>query len=148
MVDATVPIQEGNYRVKKSAIAVLALAGLTAAGCVSSIENRESMLSAAGFKPIVANTPQKVASLKKLPAHKFVLQSKGDRSFYVYADPSVCGCLYYGNEQSYQTYRKMVFEQNLANEQQSTAMMMQQASFDFGPWGPGPWVDGYWGGPW
>ncbi|MAA99625.1 MAG: hypothetical protein CMN87_00040 [Stappia sp.] len=132
---------------KPSAIAALALAGLTAAGCVSAVQNRESMLSAAGFRVRVADTPEKVASLKKLPAHKFVMQSKNGTPYFVYADPSVCGCLYYGTEENYQSYKAMVFEQNLANEQQTAAMMMQQAAFDYGPWGPGPWVSGMWVAP-
>ena len=59
------------------------------------------------------------------------------------ADPIVCKCLYAGNQTAYQNYRQMVFQQNLANEQQVTAMINQEASWDWGMWGwggPQPWI--------
>jgi hypothetical protein len=133
--------------VKPVSIAMLTLVGLSVAGCVSAVQNKENMLSAAGFNVRLADTPQKIASLKTLPPHKFIIQNKGGQPIYVYADPTVCGCLYYGTQDNYQDYRQMMFDQNLANEQQMTAMMNQQMAFDFGPWGPGPWAGGFWGAP-
>lgn len=131
---------------KLTSIATLAFVGLSVAGCVSDIENKGNMLSAAGFNIRVATTPKQIASLRTLPPHTFVLQTKNGRPIYLFADPQVCNCIYYGSEQNYQTYRQMVFAQNLADQQQMTAMMYQQAAFDFGPWGPGPWgPGGYWG---
>jgi hypothetical protein len=103
------------------------------------IQDKEDMLSAAGFVAQPANTPARLAALKALPPHKFVQQVKGNTIVYVYGDPTVCKCVYFGTQQAYGTYRAMVFQQNIANEQQMTAFMAQQASFDFGPWGPGFW---------
>lgn len=133
-------------RVKPIAFAALALVAFSATGCVTAVQDKENMLSAAGFSVRVADTPQKAASLRKLPPHKFVVQNKGGQPLYLYADPSVCGCLYYGTQENFQKYQQMAFAQNLANEQQMTAMMNQQMAFDYGPWGPGPWGPaGYWG---
>ena len=129
-----------TLKMKLATIAALA-SGLALAGCVTAVQEKENMLSAAGFNVRAATTPQQIASLKTLPPHKFVLQTKNGQTVYVYADPTVCGCLYYGTQQNYQAYRQMAFAQNLANEQQMTALMYQQAAaFDFGPWGPGPWA--------
>ncbi len=125
----------------KFAICLLAAASLTSA-CQSPaalIQGKEDMLAAAGFTLQPANTPARLAALKSLPPHKFVQQVQNNTVVYLYGDPTVCKCVYFGSQQAYGAYRGMVFQQNLANEQQMTAMMAQQAAFDFGPWGPGMW---------
>lgn len=124
---------------KATIIASAVAASLALAGCVSTVENKENMLSAAGFKIKPADTPGKLAALKALPPHKFVRQTQGGNVVYLYADPSICQCLYYGDQTAYGNYRQMVFEQNIADEQQMTAMMNQQAAmnWDWGVWGPG-----------
>ena len=111
--------------------------GLALAGCQSmpqAVQQKEDLLSAAGFTPQPANTPQRLAAMKKLPPNKFVQQTNNSQMVYVYADPIVCQCVYFGNQAAYAQYRQMVFQQRLANEQQMTAVMAQD-SFDFGPWG-------------
>lgn len=136
----------GEFRVKATSIAVLALIGLTTTACVTATQNKENMLAAAGFSVQPANTPERVASLKTLPPHKFTMQSNNGQTVFLYADPTVCGCIYYGSQQNYDAYRQMAFQQQIANQQQMTAMMNQQAEFDFGPWGPmgmGPMVPMY-----
>jgi hypothetical protein len=110
--------------------------GLILAGCQSTtqvVQQKEDLLSAAGFTPQPANTPQRIAAMKKLPPNKFVQQTKNSQIVYVYADPIVCQCVYFGNQAAYAQYRQMVFQQRLADERQMTASMMQ-TSFDFGPW--------------
>jgi hypothetical protein len=111
--------------------------GLALAGCQSmpqSVQQKEDLLSAAGFTPQPANTPQRLAAMKKLPPNKFVQQTNNSQMVYVYADPIVCQCVYFGNQAAYAQYRQMVFQQRLADERQMTAVMAQD-SFDFGPWG-------------
>src|SRR3954447_19460271 len=117
---------------------ILATASLAVAlgGCqTASVQNKENLLTAAGFTPQPANTPQRQAAMRKLPPNKFAQQTSGGQVVYVYADPIVCQCVYFGNQAAYAQYRAMVFQQNLADEQQMTATMAQNA-FDFGPWGP------------
>ena len=111
--------------------------GLALAGCQSmpqAVQQKEDLLSAAGFTPQPANTPQRLAAMKKLPPNKFVQQTNNSQMVYVYADPIVCQCVYFGNRAAYAQYRQMVFQQRLADERQMTAVMAQD-SFDFGPWG-------------
>ena len=115
--------------------------GVALTGCQSTpqaVQNKEDLLAAAGFVPQRANTPARIASMKKLPPNKFVQQSQGGKTVYVYADPVVCQCVYLGSQAAYAQYRGMVFQQNLANEQQMNAIMAQNA-FDFGPWGDPLW---------
>lgn len=114
---------------------------LFACGCqtTAGIQNKEDMLVAAGFILQPANTPERLATLKNLPPNKFVRKVNGSTVVYVYGDPIVCKCVYFGSQQAYGAYRAMMFQQNIADEQRMTAFMMQDATFDFGPWGPGFW---------
>ncbi|OYY10883.1 MAG: hypothetical protein B7X99_01105 [Rhizobiales bacterium 17-65-6] len=127
---------------KIRAIAFVTVLSLSAAGCVTAVQDKENMLAAAGFRVKIADTPDKVASLKKLPPHKFTVQNQGGQPVYLYADPTVCGCLYYGTQDNFASYQQMMFQQRLVNEQQMTAMMNQQMAFDYGPWG-GPFMPMY-----
>jgi len=107
---------------------------VTVSACTSQVQNKEDMLAAAGFTLVPANTPQRQAALKALPPHKFVHQIRNNSVIFTYSDPTICDCLYVGNQGAYDRYRQNVFAQNLADEQQMTAQMNQM---DWGPWGPG-----------
>jgi hypothetical protein len=105
--------------------------------CVSPgqrVQNKEDMLAASGFTLVPANTPERQASLASLPPHKFVHQVRGNKVIYTYADPTICGCLYVGDQVAYGRYRENVFQKRLADEQQMTAQMNE--NWDWGPWGP------------
>lgn len=117
--------------------ALLVALGLAVSGCQSTtetIQKKDDLLSAAGFVPQPANTTGRQAAMKKLPPNKFVQQAQGDQIVYLYSDPIVCQCVYFGNQAAYAQYRQMVFQQNLADERRMTAIMAQN-TFDFGPWG-------------
>ncbi len=118
-------------------ISRLAVCGMCIAmsACAAAVQNKENMLAAAGFTAEPANTAQRHASLASLPPHKFVHQVHAGQLLYTYADPTICDCLYVGDQAAYDRYRKNVFEQNLANEEEMTAEMNQ--SVDWGPWGLG-----------
>lgn len=111
---------------------------LAAAACATPQERavaREDLLSAAGFTVQPANTPARLASLRSLPPNKVLQQTRGGTVSYVYADPLVCACLYVGDQAAYGRYRQEVFQRRLANEQAMTAQM-NEAGWDYGPWGP------------
>jgi len=115
------------------------LLGLAVTGCVSTqqtILNKENMLSAAGFKVKFAQTPAQRADLQTLPPNRLIARSKGGAVYYLYSDPTVCECLYFGNQQAYQQYQKMLFEQNLAGEQAMAAQMNADAAMNWDVWGP------------
>ncbi len=122
----------------KIGASLLVLATLGVAACESPqqrINDKENMLAAAGFKVVPANTPARQAALKQLPPNRFSREVRGDRVFYIYPDPTVCGCLYVGNQNAFGTYRAAVFAKNLADEQ---AMTANEMSMDWGPWGGYP----------
>ncbi len=128
---------------KLSPGAVALLAGLLAA-CSNQIVEKENLLTAAGFQFRPADTPERAAALQRLPAHHFVRQARDGKPIWVYADPTICGCLYAGNEQAYATYRREVFQKQLADERQLTAQMNEDAAMEQMEWGPwGPWAPFY-----
>lgn len=119
---------------------VMLVAGVLS-GCQTEqqrVEQREDMLSAAGFIVKPANTPDRKTMLARLPAHQFVMRQNGDTIHYVYADPLVCGCLYVGTQQAYNQYKANQLAQQLANEQQMTAQTYSDAAWNWNAWGP--WV--------
>ena len=119
-------------QVRSSLVLLAALVVVSA--CAAQVQNKEDMLAAAGFTLVPANTPQRQMSLTTLPAHKFVHQVRNNVVIYTYADPTICDCLYVGNQAAYDRYRQNVFVKNIANEQEMTAQMNEM---NWGPWGPG-----------
>lgn len=103
------------------AAGVLLAASLAA--CSGRVAEKEDLLAAAGFQFRPADTPERVAALHRLPAHHFVRQVRNGQTVWIYADPTVCGCLYAGNDAAYATYRQEVFQKRLADERQLTAEM-------------------------
>lgn len=117
--------------------------GLAASGCSAGIIQKEDMLSAAGFQYRPADTPQRIAALQTLPAHKFVRQVRNGRAFWLYADPAICKCIYAGSDEAFSAYKQAVFQQKLADENLMAARISQDAAIDrieLGPWAPwGPY---------
>src|SRR5215469_13822654 len=114
-----------------SAFAVLALV----AGCAANTQSTENLLSAAGFRTIVANTPQRQQHLKTLPANKVVLVQRNGKNYYVYTDPAN-NQIYVGNPSQYQQYQQLRLARNLVQDQLATAELNQQAAMGWGYWGP------------
>ena len=61
-----------------------------------------------GFTMREANTPEKMARLKRIPPRIFVPHRKNGQLYYVYADPDHCKCAFVGNQAAMQAYRDMV----------------------------------------
>jgi hypothetical protein len=99
----------------------------------------EQVLSAAGFQMKLADTPDRVTSLRTLPPRTLVPQLREGQMYYVYADPQACGCLYVGTEAQYQQYQRLAFQKTIADEQLAAAREYQNATAVWGMWGPGPW---------
>jgi len=110
---------------------------LAVAGCASpqqQVTQKEDLLAAAGFQVRVADTPQRLAAMRRLPANKFVTRVVNGAPIYQYADPLVCKCVCFGNQQNWDAYRQEMFAQRIADENQMTAIINQEAE-DWGPWG-------------
>ena len=122
----------------KKSIALCALTGLLAvSGCASQqqlVGQKEDLLAAAGFQIRIADSPHRLAAMRSLPPNKFVTKVVTGQPVYLYADPLVCWCVYFGNQQNWAAYRQKVLAKQLADEAQMTALMYQ-SGWDWGPWG-------------
>ena len=110
---------------------------LGVAGCASPSQQaaqKEDLLAAAGFQTRPADSPQRLAAMRRLPPNRFVTKVVNGNPVYLYADPLVCRCVYFGSQQNWDAYRQEMFAQQLANEAQMTAVMNQD-NWDLGPWG-------------
>jgi hypothetical protein len=105
-----------------------------AASCQHQVTPKEDLLAAAGFQVRPADSPQRVAAMKRLPPNKFVTKVVNGNPVYLYADPLVCDCVYFGNRQNWDAYKREMLEKQLADEAQMTATTNQEA-WDFGSWG-------------
>jgi hypothetical protein len=79
-------------------------------GCAQQVQQKEDMLAAAGFKPVPANTPQR------------------------HADPTICNCLYVGNQAACDSYLQTMKAKNAAAAQEADAKLEDWAVWPaFGP---------------
>ena len=104
-----------------------------AMGC-STTQSRENMLSAAGFKMIPANTPDRAAHLKALPPDKITPVERDGKLYYTFPDPKN-NMLYVGSEPQYQQYRKLRLQKQMADEQLNAAQLNSEPWGAWGPWG-------------
>ncbi len=110
---------------------------LGVAGCVSpqqQVTQKEDLLAAAGFQVRPADSPHRVEAMKRLPPNKFVTKLVNGNPVYLYADPLDCNCVHFGSQQNWDAYKQEMFAKQIADEQQMTAIMNQEA-WDWGPWG-------------
>lgn len=111
-----------GFKVARGAVVGL---GLVAAACATMTADKEALLQKAGFRKVVADTPQKMAHLKTLPERTLVARSKDGKQYYVYADPTYCKCLYVGDAQQYAAYQQAAREAKVA-EDEATAVEEQK----------------------
>ena len=101
-------------------LAVVVGAALVAAACANTggeaTSQKDDMLLSAGFVSKKADATARMASLKSLPPHQFVARNRNGRTVYLYADPTVCGCVYVGDQNAYDQYR-IAARQTAADDQ-------------------------------
>jgi|SRR5271165_2374047 len=120
-------------------VSIAALAALFAlAGCVSvGAPEKEGQLAAAGFVRMQADTPQKIAKLQALPQNTIVYTQRKKGNYYIYADAAGCGCAFVGNDAAYQQFQQVRAANNIAQMQETTALLNAEAASDWGgAWGP------------
>ena len=107
------------------------------AGCATtqtSIEDKRSMLVAAGFKTVTPKTPAQQQKLQQLQVGQVAQVQKNGKTYYVVADPPQ-NVVYVGGPQQYQAYQQLRAQRQLAQENLETAEMYQDAAMDWGGWG-------------
>ena len=100
----------------------------------TSMQNRESMLVASGFKVITPNTPAQQQKLQNLPPGKVTMIQKGKKTYYIFPDPAH-NQAYVGGPKEYKAYQQLRAENKLSKEDLETAEMYQDAAMQWGAWG-------------
>jgi len=113
--------------------AVFAIFSLTM-GCASTHQT-ENLLSAAGFKVVLADTPKRQQHLKTLPPNKVTKVQRKGKTYYVYADPAR-NLIYVGNQFQYDRYRDLRLAKNVAEEDLQDAELNAEDESGWGVWGP------------
>ncbi len=72
------------------------------------------------FKAIftVAKTPEMLARMKKLPAHKMIRHMRHGRPLYLYQDAAGCRCVWVGDEAAYRRFRELFRQAELARKKE------------------------------
>jgi hypothetical protein len=94
------------------ALAVAVAALMAGIGCAAprskQIERSAHLLTSAGFRQIPADNEERAAALARLEPGRVTPVMHRDRTFYVYPDPKLCGCLYVGRADEYDSYLKLL----------------------------------------
>ena len=125
-----------QIRISFTVISAIALVVLTI-GCAStqtSMQSKESMLIASGFKVITPKTPAQQQKLQQLPPGKIAMVQKGGKTYYVLPD-AANNQAYVGGPAEYQAYQQQRATNKLAQENLETAEMYQDAEMNWGAWG-------------
>jgi hypothetical protein len=113
-------------------LALTIVAAWLATGCAETPQQRaqriEPMLSAAGFHIHPADTPQRQEELTSMTPLKVRYYARNGKLHYWFADPTLCQCIYVGNEQSYQKYEQIRLQQQQAQREEAAAMMNEDAA--------------------
>jgi hypothetical protein len=112
------------------AVAVAACAGLP--------ETPEHMMASSGFKTMSVTTPAQKVAFHKFAQGSFTKKVDQGKTLWVYrADPTICTCLYVGDQQAYNTYlKKAAAKPPIQDAIQGGSILDDQG--DYSPWAQNP----------
>ena len=87
----------------------LALAAL-AFGALAQTLKRDRLLEQSGFFMRSADTPAKVARMKRLPPLKFIARNSPRGRYYLFADPKLCVCVFVGNQRAMDNFQSQIMK--------------------------------------
>ncbi len=124
-------------KTKHLSILLVALALSLFAGCASvGSSNTKNLLSAAGFRVRIPETPEQKSLFVAAPAYQVQRITFNNHTFYAYKDEKE-GIAYVGDEMNYQHYQQLAIEQHLAQQQYQAAEMQRSAATSwYGAYGP------------
>jgi hypothetical protein len=90
-------------------------------GCAGTqVQNKESLLTAAGFRVRTPSTQDQWAMYNQMPPYKLERTTRDDKTVYTYADKQK-GVVYIGGEKAYQSYKQLGAQQKLAQKEMEAA---------------------------
>jgi hypothetical protein len=115
------------------------------AGRPANIMELEARLVTAGFRRVPIETPEQNGAVAALLLHRLNRYQSATGSVYWYADPTVCHCLYEGDQKAYDNYAGILQQQNDTAEYVNDVEPEQVAGLSpFGYVFPAPVLLGGW----
>jgi hypothetical protein len=120
-------------------VIICAILIITLSACASFQTSRaakmEDVLFKAGFKKVLAETPEQLAHLKTLPQRKMVSHRHNDGIRYIFTDANLCKCMYVGDRDAYQSYKHILLEKEIKDHEHvdGEPLTYQQMNWDL--WG-------------
>ncbi len=120
----------------KSLVVVMLPVSLIACASTPTLQpaDMEKLLLASGFTKAVADTPEELDQLKKLPQRKLAPYEDGAKVFYIYADIENCRCAYAGDQNAYEKYQQLAKKKQLSEEDRQYVERNRQRQTDWGDW--------------
>ena len=91
-----------------STLALALAAALVAFGAPAQTLKRDRLLEQSGFIMRPADTPRKLARLKRVPPLQFVRRSTPRGRYYLFADPKLCACVFVGNQRAMDNFQSQL----------------------------------------
>jgi hypothetical protein len=124
----------------KITIPSLLLSVILLTGCAS--QSKVTLLSAAGFRTVVPNTPAQISQLKSMPQRKVIPVVKKGKTVFLYAD-AADNMLLIGNQKQYQQFQQYNLQYKIQQDKEAAAALNADANAEWGAWGG---LDGpFWG---
>jgi len=79
----------------------------------------EQTLTAAGFRTLPADTPEKMARLESIPPRSLRAVRRDGKPYYVFPDPAGCRCAYVGDEAAYRRLDALNAEHEVADSERA-----------------------------
>lgn len=109
------------------------LAGLLfVTGCAS--QSKVTLLTAAGFRTVVPNTPSQIAQLKTMPQRKVIPVVKKGKTAFLYAD-AASNVLLIGNQRQYTQFQQYNLQYKIQQDKEATAALNADANAEWDAWG-------------
>ena len=94
---------------------IAAVAGFS--GCAGTqVQNKESLLSSAGFHTQTPSTQTQLAMYKLMTPYKLERNTVNGKALYTYADKQK-GVVYIGGDKAYQRYKQLGIQQSIAQKE-------------------------------
>jgi hypothetical protein len=124
----------------KTPLSLLILSAILLTGCAS--QSKVTLLSAAGFRTVVPNTPSQISQLKSMPQRKVIPVVKKGKTVFLYAD-AANNLLLIGNQKQYQQFQQYNLQYKIQQDKEAAAALNADANAEWGAWGG---LDGpFWG---
>ena len=96
----------------------------------------DQLLSATGFQMRSADTPRELDELTRMTQRRLVPHQCMSARYYVYADATLCRCLYVGSESALERFQRLAWYRRLDRSQRVAAESGSGAAMDWELWGP------------